>query len=94
MIPDHLVDYLGSNSITLSVKNRHFRKSFENDVIWIDSNEVEDLVNGLKKALALTKENRNSMIKKANADAEKLYSMNTINRRIFLFLKQFLKQNE
>lgn len=94
MIPDDLVDYLGSSSITLSVKNRHFRKSFENDVIWIDSNDVEDLVNGLKKALSLTKENRNSMIKKANADAEKLYSMNTINRRIFLFLKQFLKQKE
>ena len=34
------------------------------------------------------------MIKKANADANKLYSMSVINKRTILFLKQFLKQKE
>lgn len=94
MIPDTLVDYLDAKSITLSVRNRHFKKYFESDVIWLNSNDVEDLSNGIKQALALSKTERSNMIKNANADAEKLYSMNTINRRMILFLKQFLKQKD
>lgn len=93
-IPDNMVDYFGANSVVLSIKNRNFKKEFEDDAIWINSNSMVDLVAGLKTTLDLSKEERLAMIKKANADANKLYSMEAINHRLILFLKQFLKQKE
>ena len=98
-VPSNLVDYFNSNSIVLSVRNRRFKKYFENDAIWVDSDETTEgltnnLLEGIKTALSLNKENRAEMIKKANADVNKLYSMSVTNRRTILFLKQFLKQKE
>ena len=69
-------------------------KSFKDDAIWVEDCEIYDLLKGLKAGLSLSKENRAEMIKKANADVNKLYSMSVINRRTILFLKQFLKQKE
>lgn len=93
-VPANLVDYFNSNSIVVSVRNRQFMKSFNDDAIWVEDCEIYDLLKGLKAGLALSKENRAEMIKKANADVNKLYSMSVINRRTILFLKQFLKQKE
>ena len=93
-VPANLVDYFNSNSIVVSVRNRQFMKSFKDDAIWVEDCEIYDLLKGLKAGLSLNKENRVDMIKKANADVNKLYSMSVINRRTILFLKQFLKQKE
>lgn len=93
-VPANLVDYFNSNSIVVSVRNRQFMKSFKDDAIWVEDCEIYDLLKGLKAGLSLNKENRADMIKKANADVNKLYSMSVINRRTILFLKQFLKQKE
>lgn len=93
-VPANLVDYFNSNSIVVSVRNRQFMKSFKDDAIWVEDCEIYDLLKGLKAGLSLGKENRADMIKKANADVNKLYSMSVINRRTILFLKQFLKQKE
>ena len=93
-VPANLVDYFNSNSIVVSVRNRQFMKSFKDDAIWVEDCEIYDLLKGLKAGLSLTKENRADMIKKANTDVNKLYSMSVINRRTILFLKQFLKQKE
>ena len=93
-VPANLVDYFNSNSIVVSVRNRQFMKSFKDDAIWVEDCEIYDLLKGLKAGLSLSKENRAEMIKKANADVNKLYSMSVINRRTILFLKQFLKQKE
>ena len=89
-----MIDYLGSNSITVSVKNSKLQQYFNNDCIWVNSSDLVDLVNGLNKALSLKKDEREQMIKRANADANKLYSMNVVNRKTILFLKQFLKQKD
>ena len=88
------MDYFNSSSIVVSVRNRQFMKSFKDDAIWVEDCEIYDLLKGLKAGLSLSKENRAEMIKKANADVNKLYSMSVINRRTILFLKQFLKQKE
>ena len=94
LIADNIIDYLNSDSVLLSVRNRHFKKYFDNDAIWIKSNEIYDLLKGLKSALNMSKEERKELIKKANTDANKIYSMQMINRRVILFLKQFLKQKD
>ena len=94
LIPNNLIDFFSVNSIVISTRNRHFKKYFADDAIWIDSNETKDLIKGIKEALALSKTMREEMIKKANTDVNKLYSMSMINRRTILFLKQFLKQKD
>jgi len=93
-ISDNIVDYLNADSVLVSVRNRHFKKYFEKDAVWIKSNEIYDLLKGIKTALNMKKEERSDLIKKANVNANKLYSMQMINRRTILFLKQFLKQKD
>ena len=93
LIPVNMIDYLGSNSLTLSVKNSKLQNYFSDDVIWINSSDVNDLVEGLRKALEMKGE-RDTYIKKALGDANKMYSMSAINRKTILFLKQFLKQKD
>ena len=94
LVPDSLVDYLNSSSILISVRNRHFKNNFEEDAIWIKSNEVLDLLHGIKAVLNMKEEDKTAMIKKANLDDNKLYSMEVINHRVIRFLRQFIKQKE
>lgn len=91
LIPNNLVDYLGSNSITISVRNSKFKQNFSEGVIWLDSSEKEDLLNGVNKALSFSKEERAEIIKKTKETANELYSSNAMNKRMVLFLKQFIK---
>ena len=94
LIPCNVINYLGSDSLTVSVRNSKLQKYFEEDAIWIKTGEVEDLIDGINKALTMKEEERKVLIKKANMDANKLYSMSIINHKIILFLKQFLKQRD
>ena len=94
LIPVNLIDYLGSNSITVSVRNSKLQPYFPDDCIWVNSSEKEDLIRGMRRALTMNKSERDMMIKKATMDVNKLYSMNSINRKTILFLKQFLKQKD
>ena len=94
LIPWNVLDYLNSNSLTVSVRNTKLKKYFEDDVIWVNSNEKEDLIDGMNKALKLNKEERDTIIKKGSIDVNKLYSMTAVNRKVILFLKQFLKQRD
>ena len=94
LIPSVVLDYLNSNSLTLSVKNRKLQSYFNDDALWINTGEKEDLLEGINKALEMSKEDRTAMIKKANADINKMYAMSNVNHKVILFLKQFLKQRE
>lgn len=94
LIPSNVIDYLGSDSLTVSVKNSRLRPCFENDAIWLDSNDKEDLIKGMNQVLNMGDDKKKAIIKKANVNVNKLYSMPAINRKVILFLKQFLKQRE
>ena len=94
IIPNIVLDYLNSNSLTLSVKNRILQSYFNDDALWINIGEKEDLLEGINNALEMSKEKREAIIKKANADANKMYAMSVINHKVILFLKQFLKQRD
>ena len=89
-----MLDYLSSSSIAVSVKNSKLQKYFEEDCIWVNSSDVEDLVDGINRALNLKKDERNKMIKNAINDVNKTYSMAAVNKKLILFLKQFLKQKD
>lgn len=94
LIPVNMLDYLASNTITVSVKNNRLQKYFDEDCIWVNSSDEEDLVNGMKKALDMKKDEKNKIVKKAAMDMNKNYSMAIVNKKIILFLKQFLKQKD
>lgn len=94
LIPVNMLDYLASNTITVSVKNNRLQKYFDEDCIWVNSSDEEDLVNGMKKALDMKKDEKNRIVKKATMDMNKNYSMAIVNKKIILFLKQFLKQKD
>lgn len=91
LIPNNTMDYLGSNSITISVRNSKFKQKFADSIIWLDSSEKEDLLNGINKALSFSKEEREQIIKKTKDTANELYSPSVMNKRMVLFLKQFIK---
>ena len=94
LIPNHVVDYLGSKSITVSVRNSKLQPSFGDSAVWIDNSDDEDLVAGIQKVLNMKADERAAMIKKANMEANKQYSMGSVNHKLILFLKQFLKQKD
>lgn len=91
LIPNNTIDYLGSNSITISVRNSKLKQKFTDGVIWLDSSEKEDLLNGINKALSFSKEEREQIINKTKETANELYSLSAMNKRMILFLKQFIK---
>ena len=94
LIPVNMLDYLASGTLTVSVKNNKLQKYFDEDCIWVNSSDEEDLVNGMKKALEMKREDKNKITKKAVMDMNKTYSMPVVNKKIILFLKQFLKQKD
>ena len=94
LIPYNTLDYLNSKSLTVSVRNKILLKTFRDDALWLELGEKEELIEVMNKALNMSDKKKDEMIKKANADAQKLYSMSVVNRKLILFLKQFLKQRE
>ena len=94
LIPWNVLDYLNSGSLTVSVRNTKLKAIFEGDVIWLDSNEKDDFIAGFNKALNIKEDEREQAIKKASSNVNKLYSMEAINRKVILFLKQFVKQRD
>lgn len=94
LIPYNTLDYLNSKSLTVSVRNNILLKTFKDDALWLELGEKEELIEVMNKALQMNEKEKSEMIKRANADANKLYSMSVINHKLILFLKQFLKQRE
>ena len=94
LIPYNTLDYLNSKSLTVSVRNNILLKTFKDDALWLELGEKEELIEVMNKALQMSDKEKNEIIKKANADANKLYSMSVVNHKLILFLKQFLKQRE
>ena len=94
LIPSMVLDYLNSNTPTLSVRNNRLQNYFKEDAIWTNTGDKEDILDGISQALNMNEEEKVAMIKKANADVTKLFSMPAINRKVIIFLKQFLKQKD
>ena len=94
LIPYNTLDYLNSNSLTVSVRNKILKNVFKNDALWLELGEKEELIEVMNKALSMSEKEKDEYVKRANADANKLYSMSVVNRKLILFLKQFIKQRD
>lgn len=94
LIPYNTLDYLNSKSLTVSVRNNILQRVFKDDALWLELGEKEELIEVMNKALIMSEKEKNEYVKKANADANKLYSMSVVNHKLILFLKQFIKQRD
>lgn len=94
LIPYNTLDYLNSQSLTVSVRNKILMNYFKEDAVWLDLGGKEELFDVMQKVLKMNEKEKKEIIKKANMDANKLYSMSAVNRRLILFLRQFIKQRE
>ena len=94
LIPCIVLDYMNANTLTLSVRNTQLQRYLNEDAVWVESGDKDALVSGIIQALNMEKEVKEAMIKKANADVNKLYSLSAVNHKTILFLKQFLKQRD
>lgn len=89
-IPSKVLEYLNSDTPTISVKNTKLQKYFNPYLIWIKSNQEEDFLEGINKLNELSKEEYETMAKNAKELAQKYYSINAISDKVHGFLYYLL----
>lgn len=92
-IPSKTLEYFYSKSLTISVRNTKLQKTFSDCAIWSYSHDPEALLTAMKKALVLSKEERNEMALKAYNKVKELYSLSSINSKLVSFLKTLINQD-
>ena len=93
-IPNKVIEYLTSENIIVSVKNSKIMKSFEDDIIWIDSAYKNDLLSGLRYALSLSYEQRKAIATRGKEKVLEMYSKKTVCLKINEFLEQFINKSK
>ena len=89
-IPSKTIEYLSSGALTISVRNSELQDRFSDCAIWINSNDVEDLSGAMKKALAMSENERKKVAEKAKKTAKSLYSIEKIGKLLTDFLSTFI----
>lgn len=90
-IPSKTIEYLYSNSLTISLKNTKLMHRFNDAAIWVNSNEISDLKTALLEAANMDVNKRKKMIANANAIAKDLYSLSSVAKQIQSFLANFIR---
>lgn len=88
-IPSKTLEYLSSGAPTISVKNSKLQKHFEDLAIWTKSGSVDDLYQAMLKVLDLTKKERKELGKAAKEKVQELYSLDSVNKKLNVFLSTF-----
>ena len=90
-IPSKTIEYLSSNSPTISVKNSKLKKKFYDDIIWAKSANPEDLKTAMETVLTFDENERKTMAIKARNKAIDYYSLNSVNKLLNEFLLNIIK---
>ena len=90
-IPSKTIEYLSSGRPTISVKNTKLQKDFSEDIIWSKSSKPEDLANAMNRVLELTEVEQENLGEKAKSRVSALYSLSSINKKLDIFLENFLR---
>ena len=88
-IPSKTIEYLSSGRPTISVKNTKLMKHFKENAIWARSSDPEDLYQAMRTVISLTKEERKILGMQAKEKANKLYSLESVNKKLNVFLELF-----
>ena len=91
-IPSKTLEYLSSGVPTISIKNSKLMSKFKDEILWVNSNEVEDLKSIMNEVLNSSFEERQDFGRKAKEKVQLLYSLNQINNKVIYFISTFLNK--
>ena len=89
-IPSKTLEYMSSGRPVISVRNTILMEKFPNEIIWVNSSEVNDLEKGLKQVLLMNKKEREIFGFQSKNRVLELYSLKSVSIIINNFLKQFV----
>ena len=90
-IPSKTLEYMASGRPVISVRNTILMEKFPKEIIWINSHEVSDIKDALKKVLQMNEADREKYGKESKNRVLELYSIESISKTIQPFLEQFVK---
>ena len=64
-IPSKTLECLSAGAINITVENKLLKENYDDCIIWAKSSSKEDLADAIKRALALSKEEREALIELA-----------------------------
>ena len=90
-IPSKTLEYMTSGRPVISVKNTVLMNKFPDEIIWLETANVSDIVHGMKQVLKMSDEEQEKMGEDAKNRVLKLYSLESVSDNIQPFLSQFIK---
>ena len=81
-IPSKTLECLSIGTLNITVKNELLMKNYSDCVIWAKSSNSNDLAESIKKALELSKKEKDSMIKKGKEKVMERTSLEVIGKSI------------
>ena len=81
-IPSKSLEALANGTVNITVDNKLLKEKYKDVIIWAKSGDVADLKDALVKALDLSKEDREKLIKKAKEKVMQETSLSSINKKL------------
>ena len=91
-IPSKTLEYMTSGRPVISVKNTILMKQFPDEIIWLETANVNDIVHGMKQVLKMSEFEIEDLGEKAKNRVLKLYSLESVSDNIQPFLSQFIEK--
>ena len=81
-IPSKTLEYMANGTIAITVKNDLLKDRYSEAILWADSGDANDLEEAIKKALNLSKKERELFIKNSLETVNKFTSFEAINKEV------------
>ena len=91
-VPSKTLEYLTSGNPTISVRNTILKSYFENEIVWVEESNPEQLSNAMNEVLNASIEERMEFGRKSKEKVLELFSMDSINKKLSLFLETILNK--
>lgn len=88
-VPSKTLEFLSNSCLSISVDNPTLKAKYEDCIIWAKSGSVKDLEDALRRALALTEEEKASIIKRGFERVNDNTSVGRVSSLIDFLLTEF-----
>ncbi len=92
-VPSKVLEYLNSGTIVVSSNCSRIKSNFNDEIIWINNGDEQDIYEGLKYVINLDDNKKKAIEQNAFNKVQKLYSLNNVNIKLNQFLEFFTKKN-
>lgn len=91
-VPSKTIEYLTSGAITISVRNSKLKPYFEDEILWINEANEDNICEAMNNVLSMNEDERKAFGLKAKEKVLSLFSMDQINQKLVSFLTIFSKK--